>query len=522
MYEPFYGLDERPFALTPNPRFVFLSQRHQDALAHLLYGVGTGGSGGFVQLTGEVGTGKTTLCRLVLEKVPDNTRVALILNPMLTPPELLRAICAELRIDPGGAGDSVQQLLDHLYRYLLERHAAGERVVLIVDEAQNMSREGLEQIRLLTNLETATDKLLQILLLGQPELRELLDRPELRQLAQRITARYHLDPLNLEETAAYVRHRLNVAGAVRCPFDARALRALYEVSGGVPRLINIIADRALLAGFAREHEHIDAGLVRSAAREVSGTEDEQAGGGWLRGAVASLAVLAVLAIGGWLGWTLNRQPAAEQVALAQPAWQVMLADSSPASAAMEAAAAWPTLDQQAIEAACASSEPVVDGVGCVSLRGNWAYIGQIGLPVILRLLDGTGQRERQVLLTGLVTDQVLLRHHGQELRVPSRQLDRWWLGDFNVVWPDTGGVLRPGETGPDVAQMKALAARLEAGSWTGPVDEIYDDSFTRWVESFQRRNRLRDDGMIGPVTRLFLKAPHLDGPSLVLDLNETG
>ncbi|MEE4638881.1 MAG: AAA family ATPase [Wenzhouxiangella sp.] len=519
MYEHFYGLGERPFAITPNPRFVFLSRRHQDALAHLLYGVGTGGSGGFVQLTGEVGTGKTTLCRLVLEKVPANTRVALILNPMLSPPELLRAMCSELDIDVGDAGQSMQLLLDKLYRYLLERHAAGERVVLIVDEAQNMSREGLEQIRLLTNLETATDKLLQILLLGQPELRELLARPELRQLAQRITARYHLDPLNREETAAYVRHRLSVAGAPRCPFTDKALRALYEVSGGVPRLINIISDRALLAGYAGEHERIDPSLVRSAAREISGDEDPESDRGWLRGAVASLAVIAVLSGGAWVGWTLTLAPVPESAAIAQPAWQAVLSDAAPASAAMEAAAAWPNLDPAEVVEACASSEPVVGEVGCVALRGNWAYIRQIGLPAILRLPGDVTAEERQVLLVGMLDEQLLLRHQGQELRVPARQLDRWWLGDFYVVWPDDGALLRPGQSGPAVARMKELASRLDAGGWTGPVDETYDDDFTRWVQSFQRRNGLRDDGMIGPVTRLFLKAPHLDGPSLVLELN---
>jgi len=519
MYEHFYGLTERPFAITPNPRFVYLSQRHQDALAHLLYGVGTGGSGGFVQLTGEVGTGKTTLCRLVLEQVPKNTQVALILNPMLSPPELLRAICTELSVDIEDAGESMQQLLDRLYRYLLDRHAAGDRVVLIVDEAQNMSREGLEQIRLLTNLETATDKLLQILLLGQPELRELLGRPELRQLAQRITARYHLDPLNEEETAAYVRHRLSVAGAARCPFNEKALRALFRVSEGVPRLINIVADRALLGGFSKEQERIDADLVKSAAREVLGDEDQDSDGGWVRGLVASVAVLAVLAGGGWLGLTLMQTSEPDQTPVARPTWQTALAGSTPQSAAMEVASIWTGLDEETVMSACASPEPVIDGVGCVSLRGNWAFIDQIGLPAILRLNATSSEQEQQVLLTGMTGDQILLRHHGQLLRVPARQLDRWWLGDFFVVWPDSGSLLRPGQSGAEVRQAKAAGAQLQTGAWTGEIDETYDEAFTRWVQDFQRRNDLQDDGVIGPMTRLFLKAPHLEGPALIRDLN---
>lgn len=517
MYEQFFGLSERPFAITPNPRFVFLSQRHQDALAHLLYGVGTGGSGGFVQLTGEVGTGKTTLCRLVLEQVPENTKVALILNPMLSPPELLRAICVELEIDVGSAGDSMQALLDALNRYLLARHAAGERVVLIIDEAQNMSRQGLEQIRLLTNLETATDKLLQILLLGQPELRALLARPELRQLAQRITARYHLDPLNAEETEAYVRHRLAVAGAARCPFSRDALKALYRVSDGVPRLINIIADRALLAGYAGEQERIDRRLVYSAAAEVSGEAEAENHGGWLRGAVASLAVVLVLAGGGWLGWTLTGTDQSAAETSPRPAWQNVVSDATSESAWLEMAAAWPGLNRLAVAAACEGAETVVDGVACVSLRGNWAYIQQIGLPVILRLTSEAGGTGRPVMMVGLIGEQVVLRHQGQEIQVPARQLDRRWLGDFQVVWPDDGRILRSGDSGATVARMKELAAASDRLPWEGPLDDRYDSEFTRWVQAFQRGQGLSDDGMIGPVTRLFLKAPQLDGPALLIE-----
>ncbi|MDX1625606.1 MAG: AAA family ATPase, partial [Wenzhouxiangellaceae bacterium] len=279
MYEQFYGLSERPFSITPDPRFVFLSPRHEDALAHLLYGIGRGGSGGFVQLTGEVGTGKTTLCRLLLDRVPERTRIALVLNPMLEPRELLRAVCRELEVDMDDSDGSLEDLGQRLNRRLLDIHAAGERAVLIIDEAQNMSRETLEQVRLLTNLETSTDKLLQIILLGQPELRELLARPSLRQLAQRITARYHLTPLAPAETAEYVRHRIAVAGAPRCPFTAAALRTLHHVSGGVPRLINIVADRALMAGYARETAQIHPALVRQAAAEVVVGDESEASRG---------------------------------------------------------------------------------------------------------------------------------------------------------------------------------------------------------------------------------------------------
>jgi len=516
MYEYFFSLKERPFAITPNPRFVYLSQRHQDALAHLLYGVGTGGSGGFVQLTGEVGTGKTTLCRLVLEKVPANTHVALILNPTYSPPELLRAICSELEISVPDTADSLQGLQEALNQYLLRAHAAGDRVVLIVDEAQNMSRESLEQVRLLTNLETATDKLLQILLLGQPELRSLLARPELRQLAQRITARYHLNPLNRDETAQYVRHRLAVAGAPRCPFTDDGLRALFEVSDGVPRLINIIADRALMAAYAEERERIDARLVRAAAREVAGEDDaDNAGGGWLRGLVAAMAVVAVVGGSAWIGW-LVLGAADQEIAASRPAWQAVLDDATMISAWSEAAVSWPGLDREDIAQACASPGTVVGGVACLALRGNWSYISRINLPVIVRLTaDSTGVAPH-VLLVGMEGEQLLLRHAGQDVRAPIRQIDRRWLGDFYVIWPDSGQILRRGDRSEAVAQLKRLASLLDTEPWTGPLNEGFDQEFEAWIERFQRRNGLRDDGMIGPATRLFLKAPHVEGPSLAL------
>ena len=258
MYLEYYGLREPPFSITPDPRFVFLSERHRDALAHLLYGIGQGGGGGFVQLTGEVGTGKTTLSRLLLEQLPENARVALVLNPRLSPVELLETICEELHLDLDGKRGSLKQLVDLLNRYLLEAYAQGLRVVLIIDEAQNLSVDALEQVRLLTNLETDTQKLLQIILLGQPELRSMLAREDLRQLAQRITARFHLTPLSATETDAYLRHRYQVAGGQRYPFTEAATRRIHTWSRGVPRLTNVIAERALLAGYADDESMIGA------------------------------------------------------------------------------------------------------------------------------------------------------------------------------------------------------------------------------------------------------------------------
>lgn len=519
MYEQFYGLSERPFSITPNPRFVYLSQRHQDALAHLLYGVGQGGSGGFVQLTGEVGTGKTTLCRLVLEQVPEHTRIALILNPMLDPPELLRAICDELEVEPESDRDptaGLQLLQRKLNTFLLDCHSRGERVVLIIDEAQNMSREALEQIRLLTNLETDTDKLLQIILIGQPELRLLLAQPELRQLAQRITARYHLDPLNADESAQYVRHRLAVAGLERGPFNRESLKTLYSESGGVPRLINIIADRALMAGYAHELDAIDAATVHEAAREVAGDEWDE-GSGWLRTVLAGIVMSVVILGGAGLVWTMGQAPESETLP-SRAAWMNALEQADMQTATMELASHWPSLSAADISLACGESDasPETSTAACLLKRGSWRFIESLGLPVIIRL---DGSPSSYLVVIGVNEEQVLLSHQGQEISAPLIQLDRRWYGEFFVAWPDDGSVFRIGDSNDRVRAMKQLAASAPGVVWAGAINDNYDDEFARWVETFQDHHGLRSDGMIGPETRLYLGVPNQIGPRLFTSID---
>jgi general secretion pathway protein A len=291
MYTAHFGLKEPPFTITPDPRYLFMSERHREALAHLLYGAGEGG--GFVQLTGEVGTGKTTLCRCLLEQLPPRLDVALILNPKLTSLELLAAVCDELRVPYPEGATSTKVLVDALSASLLDAHARGHRTIVIIDEAQDLSADVLEQIRLLTNLETAREKLLQIILIGQPELIDLLDREELRQVAQRITARYHLEPFTEPETKAYVRHRLQVAGRTRGIFTERAFRRVHRASGGIPRLINIICDRALLGAYAQDRTHIDPRMVSRAAAEVRGPR-RRLTLGWRLAIAASVVAVAGL------------------------------------------------------------------------------------------------------------------------------------------------------------------------------------------------------------------------------------
>src|SRR5450755_1632071 len=321
MYLSFFGLLEKPFAITPDPRYLYLSERHAEALAHLLYGIND--AGGFVQLTGEVGTGKTTVIRTLLAQTPKNAEIALILNPRMTAPEFLLTICEELGIGvPDDATGSRKDLVDILNHYLLRAHADGRRVVLVVDEAQNLAPEVLEQVRLLTNLETNTQKLLQIILIGQPELRELLARNELRQLAQRVTGRYHLHPLSAAETAAYVRHRLRVSGSTSDIFSNMALAELYHLSGGVPRVINVVADRALLGAYTQDRHGVTSALVRHAAAEVFGRRFAPRWLPWL-GAAAAAMVLAATVWGMWpvANWRLHRQAPATSASAVKNAAQ---------------------------------------------------------------------------------------------------------------------------------------------------------------------------------------------------------
>lgn len=270
MYKNFFGFKERPFQLVPNPAYLFLSRSHEEAIAHLSYALSQGD--GFVELTGEVGTGKTTLCRAFLENLDENTEAAYIFNPKLDAIQLLKTINDEFGIRSDG--DNIKDLIDTLNAFLMERKAEGRKVILVIDEAQNLSKEVLEQLRLLSNLETTTSKLLQIILVGQPELGEMLDSQDLRQLGQRITLSCHLNPLTFKETREYVRHRIHVASqksAVR--FTWPALGAIYKYSGGIPRLINIACDRALLTAFGLNKKKITGSIARASVRELAGRGD---------------------------------------------------------------------------------------------------------------------------------------------------------------------------------------------------------------------------------------------------------
>ena len=325
MYPKYFGLKEPSFSIAPDPHYLFLSEQHKEALAHLLYGAGE--SGGFVLLTGEVGTGKTTVCRAFLEQLPEGVEVALILNPAVTANELLLNLCDEFRIPVPEGERSVKALVDRLNVYLLDAHAKGRRPVLIIDEAQSLRPKVLEQVRLLTNLETSKHKLLQIFLIGQPELRRLLERDALRQINQRVTARFHLRPFTREETGDYIRHRVAVAGVDRPLFSAAAIRRIYSCSGGVPRLVNILCDRALLGACVTRSSQVTPAIVKRAAREVQGESIDKAPRPAVRPGFAAAAAFVLAMIAGWLGYAWVSDDAAGLLADLLPGERTLSADA---------------------------------------------------------------------------------------------------------------------------------------------------------------------------------------------------
>lgn len=272
MYTRYFGLTEKPFAIAPNPRFLYMSELHREALAHLLYGIN--GEGCIILFTGGVGTGKTTVCRCLIEQLPETTDIALILNPKLTIVDLLKTICEELDIAISQQNPTNKDYIDGLNAYLLEAHSRGRTTAVIIDEAQNLDIEVLEQLRLLTNLETDTQKLLQIVLIGQPELREILKVPALSQVSQRITTRYHLTSLRADDVSAYIQHRISVAGGDprTLAISENVVRIINKHSGGIPRLINVICDRALLGAYAENKAYLDVGIVKKAVQEVTASD----------------------------------------------------------------------------------------------------------------------------------------------------------------------------------------------------------------------------------------------------------
>lgn len=568
MYTSFFGLNEKPFSITPDPRYLFMSERHGEALAHLVYGVTE--SGGFMQLTGEVGTGKTTLVRTLLQnRMPDNADVAVILNPQLSALEFLQTICEELGVrkrDESETTASSKELIDSLNHYLLMSHADGRRTILVVDEAQNLARDVLEQVRLLTNLETSKQKLLQIILIGQPELRELLARNDLRQLAQRITGRYHLEPLSREESAAYIEHRMQVAGALGDVFDPGAKREVFRLSQGVPRLINVICDRALLGAYSRESRRVNKGFVRRAAAEITGKRYVSP---WLNWAAPALITVGVILLGFGV-WSVFNQPVelVPTVAPHQQSSAAATAESTPETGAAETQLPEPqtiatpsvdtaviepevTLDEQLllandltdVEAALATlfelwglnyggsgggcDQAQRDGYECLLQRGSWNSLRQLDRPAILTLTDSRGDRHRAVL-TAIQGDRAELSIAGVVVSHPIEQVSELWFGQYLLIWKPANGTslaMGPGTRSQNVVWLRQSLASIDNRYRTEPFDsDEYDAGLEEQVRAFQRDHRLMIDGLAGRQTQIIINSllapddiPRLTTPLLAQD-----
>jgi general secretion pathway protein A len=538
MYTKYFGLNEKPFRITPDPRYLFLSERHSEGLAHLVYGVKD--SSGFIQLTGEVGTGKTTLVRTLLARIPKGVDIALILNPQLSETEFLAAICEEVKIPLPEDRNSTKALVDTLNKHLLASHAAGKRTILLVDEAQNLSTEVLEQIRLLTNLETAKQKLLQIILIAQPELREKLSQSNLRQLAQRVTGRYHLEPLSKEETERYIEHRLKIAGGLGDIFDERAKRDVFKFSKGVPRLINVVCDRALLGAYSRESRKVTQEIVQKAAIEVAGKKERAVGRNWLLPAIVALTATVIVA-GIWVLQRGVQPPAAGNIVLPLGNNAAQAIDDTPPVSGtgyesfdlflLEAAAQTTTtiamtnllsiwhIDYDSnIPTACQQAEAA--GLSCLSQRGSWSVLRQLDKPVVLTLTDSTGHPHRSVLVA-IDENSADLLIGTERVTIPIEEIARLWFGQYLLIWQPPNGdpsALQLGARGPKVLWLRQSLAALDPASPVAVSDsDLFDDELEQQLMAFQRRNSLEADGLAGQQTQIIINARLGldDRPSLV-------
>jgi general secretion pathway protein A len=531
MYARHFGLQQEPFSIAPDPRFLYMSERHREALAHLLYGLQSGG--GFVLLTGEIGAGKTTVCRAFLEQIPPHCQVAYVFNPQLSAEELLATVCQEFGVAVP-EGSSRKAHIDALNAHLLRAHAEGRRCVLIVDEAQALEVPVLEQLRLLTNLETSQHKLLQIILIGQPELQAMLARPELEQLAQRVIARTHLGPLDEADTRAYVAHRLAVAGHPGVlPFTASALRTLHRRSGGVPRRINLLADRALLGAYASGQAQVDKRVLEQAAAEVQGRGGAAVRGGGVRpgpaavmGAAACLVLLAA-AVAAWVALvptSVADMPATAAVGSATsgavagdaraplpasndtavPAGLPTFAPVAPSAPPVltqalppslpddglallrELGALWNTAVPAGCVAAAAGASAAPSDLSCLPARPlTLATITALDRPGLVTLQTAQA-RPWPALLLALDAEHATLRAGGQTYRLPRALFAAAWRGDYATWW--LGRDSRPAALDAALAQAMpgtsgSLAARLVA---------------------FQRSQGLVADGVPGALTLMQL------------------
>lgn len=563
MYNEYFGFKEAPFSIAPDPRYLYMTPQHREALAHLVYGLNS--EGGCILLTGEVGTGKTTVCRCLLEQIPEQARVALVLNPRVSAIELLETICDELKIaypaqTNSDTGNSVKTYIDRINRFLIDANARNEKTVLIIDEAQNLDSSVLEQLRLLTNLETNQRKLLQIIILGQPELLDILARPDMRQLAQRITARFHLSALNPEEMHAYINHRLAVAGQNVQLFPDATQRRLFRLSKGIPRLINILCDRALLGCYVQNLPNVDTRTLNTAAQEVFGelknVETRQRRKHWPWYAFAGMLLLTFIALAYWQ-YPQYIASAEKSISVVESAVidgndggdnsgdgkisvDTKLADTTPAAhESMPVTSAGKVSDNSADalqnfiananadnnndnlvaayqtlfslwhktydgqQNACDFAEQ--QGLSCLQQQGNLNSIRRVDMPALLHVFNADGS-SAYLSLKQLDQKQAVLAAGKTAFSIDLQTLEAHWYGDYTLLWkmpPYYSTPLQTGARGPLVQWLDQQLARLLPDYKTS-INNSYTTEVAARVAQFQRSVGLPEDGIAGPMTFIHL------------------
>ncbi|MFA7384286.1 MAG: AAA family ATPase [Desulfurivibrionaceae bacterium] len=537
MYNSYFGLNESPFSIAPDPLYLYMSEHHREAMAHLQYGIMR--DGGFVLLTGEVGAGKTTICRSLLEQLPEGVDIAFVFNPKVSVIELLETICDELRIDRPEHG-SIKNLVDRINTSLLEANAQGRKTVLFIDEAQNLSTDVLEQLRLLTNLETNRYKLLQIVLLGQPELLAILDRQEMRQFSQRITARYHLGSLDTAEMGAYVRHRLEIAGCKRTLFPETLNKTLAQLTGGIPRLINLVCDRALLGAYTLNRQEVDSRILRQAAKEVLGKIPSQG-----KGKKAALAAgLAALVLFLWIAalWGWKKPSSGPGPGSAAPPQRQSRGENKPEAVlplpegkGVTLPLKWPNdfAVSQSMESAfvdlaglwglsyradrpdyCAYA--IEHGLDCLVGKDSLDTLRNMNQPAILTLYGDEGT-PFYVVMAGLARDRAIFVAGGKQHELALSAIASRWFGEYLLLWqrpPIERVLLKPGGEGVSVEWLAKTLQELGIYEATGREVRL-EGALLGAFKRFQLSSGLTPDGVLGPMTLIHLNtARNLPGPRL--------
>jgi len=524
MYREYFGLNDLPFSIAPDPRYLYMSERHREALAHLMYGLNSDGA--FILLTGDVGTGKTTVSRCLLEQIPDNINLALVLNPKLSALELLETICDELHIPYPHDNHSIKTCVDRINHYLLDAHARGRKTVVLIEEAQNLDSQVLEQLRLLTNLETNERKLLQVILLGQPELLDILAQPALSQLSQRITARYHLTPLNEAELMAYITYRLSVAGARQNLFGRGVLKQLYRLSSGVPRLVNVMCDRALLGTYVLNQQQVTRKILDKAASEVLGDKSARAAkkGHALMPWLSSFVLMLLLVATGW--FYLQSPVGPEQPAIVT-APDVAKEAVEPQMEASESLAGlqWPDETSRLRSNSLAfqslfqswqlkynpsqSGSPCyfaqTQGLDCMQGQANLSKLRGLNRPAVLELHDDENKPYFASLLA-LDGHRAVLSMAGKPQTISIDELQQHWYGWFTLLWqrpPAYENAIHPGEQGEAVVWLSKKMNQIDVHTRL-PERQSYQPELIEKVRQFQLAQGLVADGIVGVQTLIHI------------------